>query len=266
MWLLSQSTDSLQHISSGRVRSVDHFLHSRRTLNTFVLLIGIKGTLYITQDDLQYELSENQYLILFPGHTHYGYQPSSNELSYFWCHFTINQNNYELVDDSTIHKLISTSHHTHSSTWNDYMLPEYGTFNMTNRTTLLFRQLLDFSHRWQGTHRSVDYALSLLVLELSRSAIEAIIAHHVGKVHYKVIEISDWIRNNYTGYPLRKYINHTKILAAKKLLLESSLPIKVVALEVGFQDDKTFMKVFKQFEELTPSQYRNAFHLQKINK
>jgi transcriptional regulator GlxA family with amidase domain len=63
-----------------------------------------------------------------------------------------------------------------------------------------------------------------------------------------------------------KYVNMVRISNAKRLLLESSGGIKETAWEVGFEDEKTFLKRFKQQESITPTTYRNAFNRTKIVK
>ncbi|GHV70314.1 hypothetical protein AGMMS49928_17630 [Spirochaetia bacterium] len=68
----------------------------------------------------------------------------------------------------------------------------------------------------------------------------------------------------YTGIPLMRYISIVRISNAKKLLLGTTAGIKEIAWQVGFEDEKTFMKRFKQLEDITPSTYRNAFNRAKI--
>jgi YesN/AraC family two-component response regulator len=70
----------------------------------------------------------------------------------------------------------------------------------------------------------------------------------------------------YAGIPLMKYINMVRISNAKKLLLNTSEGIKEIAWRVGFEDEKAFMKRFKQLEDITPTTYRNAFNRVKIVK
>jgi YesN/AraC family two-component response regulator len=70
----------------------------------------------------------------------------------------------------------------------------------------------------------------------------------------------------YTGYPLMKYITMVRISNAKKMLLNSGDGIKEIAYKVGFDDEKAFMKRFKQLEDITPTTYRNAFNRIKIVK
>ncbi|MDR1972710.1 MAG: AraC family transcriptional regulator [Treponema sp.] len=68
----------------------------------------------------------------------------------------------------------------------------------------------------------------------------------------------------YTGYPLMKYITMVRISNAKKMLLNTSEGIKEIAYKVGFDDEKVFMKRFKQLEGISPTTYRNAFSRTKI--
>jgi len=68
----------------------------------------------------------------------------------------------------------------------------------------------------------------------------------------------------YTGIPLMKYITKERISNAKNQLLNTTDGIKEIAWRVGFEDEKTFMKRFKQLEDITPTTYRNAFNRSKI--
>jgi len=49
-------------------------------------------------------------------------------------------------------------------------------------------------------------------------------------------------------------------------LLNSSFSISEIAKQVGFNDDKHFMKLFETFEDVTPTQYRNAYFIKNLNK
>ena len=62
-----------------------------------------------------------------------------------------------------------------------------------------------------------------------------------------------------SGDTLLHYINRQKVSYSEELLLNTVLPIKQIALSSGFEDEKHFMKLFKQYKGVTPSQYRNSF-------
>ncbi len=57
---------------------------------------------------------------------------------------------------------------------------------------------------------------------------------------------------------IAKEIRRLRILKAKRLLAETEMQIKQVALETGFRDPVRLHEVFVREEEMTPSQYRAA--------
>lgn len=54
-----------------------------------------------------------------------------------------------------------------------------------------------------------------------------------------------------------EYINQVRIELACSMLLYSNLSIKEIGEKCGFQNTSYFCKKFKQFEHLTPLEYRN---------
>lgn len=60
-----------------------------------------------------------------------------------------------------------------------------------------------------------------------------------------------------TGTKFTDYITNLRIAHAKKLLLESNLQVKQIALEVGYYTASHFIKAFVRHEEITPLEYRN---------
>jgi AraC-like DNA-binding protein len=63
------------------------------------------------------------------------------------------------------------------------------------------------------------------------------------------------------GQTVSNYINQAKILEAKKLLDEGSQSIADLSMMLGYSTSSYFTKVFKQFEGVTPVEYKN-----KLNK
>lgn len=67
------------------------------------------------------------------------------------------------------------------------------------------------------------------------------------------------IFKNYSGIKLSSYINNMRIEQAKqKLLSNCSLKIEEISMLVGFSNTRTFLKVFKEKEGVTPTQFRNS--------
>lgn len=58
------------------------------------------------------------------------------------------------------------------------------------------------------------------------------------------------------GIGLVQYINTMRIACAKDLILHSDESIKEIALSVGFSSDAVFIRVFKQYENITPGRFK----------
>ncbi len=58
------------------------------------------------------------------------------------------------------------------------------------------------------------------------------------------------------GIPLSEYVNQARISHAKKLLLGTNLPIKLISEQCGFSDTHYFNRVFRKIEGITPNAYR----------
>jgi AraC-like DNA-binding protein len=257
----------------------------------------MKGTLHIAQDERRYTLEENNYIILFAGHEHYGYRESDGTLTYCWCHFRIKDDDFSVLRDDEFPGFFrpntpgSRPHVEGEDFSKYYILPEYGEISPDGKAILIFRQLLDLARGNSYSSMLSNYALSLLAMELSQEFVETRLQDGNRERNPKMEKIIEWIRVNfnvhvnlgeiarifsynpdylsttfrrYTGYPLMKYISMVRIANAKKMLLTTGNEIKEIAYKVGFDDEKVFMKRFKQCEKVTPTTYRNAFNRVKI--
>jgi AraC-like DNA-binding protein len=59
--------------------------------------------------------------------------------------------------------------------------------------------------------------------------------------------------------PVNKYIRFVRLLNARRMLLESDNTLEYIAAACGFSSDKTFVRNFKDWKHMTPSDYRHAF-------
>lgn len=59
-----------------------------------------------------------------------------------------------------------------------------------------------------------------------------------------------------TGYNLHEYHCKVRIEKSKTLLRESDHPLKYIANAVGFKNESHFCRKFRQFESMTPNEFR----------
>ncbi len=295
LYFISDAGKPMKYISCGNLTSKDGFVHPRRNIDSFVLIIVIKGILHIRQNMSNFDVKEDEFILLFPDTLHYGYRPSDGELSYYWVHFQVNDPNYSIYNKGSL--LRNRPFSTESSDFTpplseNFLLPEYGCLSLERRSRLLFVQLLDINKRenYVATWRC-HYALNLLLMEVTCESFQ--ISHFLNaSVPAYILDVVEWIRTHYdrplsvayiaeqfgyhptyltnvfkkyTGYPILTYINRIRIAVSKNLLANRTLSIYEIANTCGFSDEKYFMKLFKRYEGITPTQYRKAFHQKKVN-
>lgn len=290
LYLISEAKYPLSLIISGKLITEDGFLHPDRTLNVFVMIYVLEGILHISQNGRKYDVGPNQFITLMAGQNHYGYQPSDGPVSYYWVHFTFENDQYEFYDFAALQSYLNRLNTDAAE--EIYLLPEFSTIPLNKRVEILFSQLLDITrHTNFGPKYYNNYALSILMLEIAYQYLSyySETRNLTPPILTKVI---DWIKSKYIypitvtsiaevfnynprylsslfkkhkGESLLSYLNNTRIEFAKNSLVSSNLSIKETAYSSGFQDEKYFMKLFKKKEGMTPSEYRNAFFTKKLN-
>jgi YesN/AraC family two-component response regulator len=60
------------------------------------------------------------------------------------------------------------------------------------------------------------------------------------------------------GESLLDYINKTRLVQAKLLLISGKYTVSEISLKVGYNDVNTFHRIFKKFEGITPGRYREV--------
>ena len=71
-------------------------------------------------------------------------------------------------------------------------------------------------------------------------------------------------QNNELNY--REYRLQVKIDRAKVLLTDTHLNVCEIAIELGYQNPESFMRIFKRMVEITPTQYRKKNSKKRVRK
>ncbi|MBE1445334.1 helix-turn-helix domain-containing protein [Paenibacillus sp. OAS669] len=79
-------------------------------------------------------------------------------------------------------------------------------------------------------------------------------------LHFKIAlpNLSQYFKDQ-TGVTLLDYTTSLRMEAAKQLLTEQDLPLKVIAEQVGYYNVSSFIRRFKQLVGVTPGEYRIQF-------
>lgn len=285
-------------ISCGQFISEGNWIHSQRILDSFEIIIGVKGHIFIQQEEERYVVNPGDMLLLLPNCVHQGYACSDINASFYWMHFYCKEN-YRIMDQRDVFREIAPlkTNPCFSKLTENIVLPVHFSPEKTDRLFIQFKQLQHIVASDYISTYAADYMLTALLIELSQQALNnifrtmdsTIVNNHIDNVFITMLE---WIRINihkdisikeiaekfnfnqdyltrlfkrHLGISTKHYINGSKISKAKQLLCQTDKNIKEIAFELGFKDEKYFMKLFKEYENLTPTNYRNAYYNTHLN-
>ncbi|WP_256756663.1 AraC family transcriptional regulator [Cohnella sp. WQ 127256] len=283
----------LEFLSAGQFHSPSPWTHSHRTIDSYEIIVGVRGKLYIEQGGECYVVEPGTVLLLPPGIPHSGYQPSDGELSFYWFHFLC-QDPIQFCgeDEWEQSRQLRQSNEFLSSISDSLFLPMFFRLSSIERIDVLFQQLQHLANSKLHYQRALHYAATSILLELAEQAE----ANHMRKAHFApdplVSSIVEWIRvhaaepltvsfiaekfgynrdylsrifKKNMGMNLQEFIHVQKMSKAKSLLTNSNRTIKQIASDIGMSDGKYFIKLFRKYEHLTPTGYRNAYYRKHLN-
>jgi AraC-like DNA-binding protein len=286
----------IEFVSAGHFTAGYPWIHSKRSMNSYEIIIGLRDTAYIQQNEEQFEVRPGSVLLLLPDRTHWGYAYSDPQVSFYWLHFHGPETGVELIDERQAEAELGRYKHNPflDGGMPFVLLPAFFKPHEVDKAGILFRQLLHIVESRYYTRQGADYMLTSLLIELSQQSMAAYTSPQGGAAskHQRMMSVLEWIRIhaaepisvddaahefNYNpdyltrlfkkemGMNMQEYIQKVKIERAKEELGRTDLSIKEIALRVGFEDEKYFMKVFRKHQQMTPTEFRRAFYRTHLN-
>ncbi|MFC6289975.1 helix-turn-helix domain-containing protein [Levilactobacillus angrenensis] len=247
----------------------------------YELFIMLKGIAYIQIGHTQYTLRTHDCLLIPPHIRHIGFQGSPADTVYYWMHF---------FPSSSVTTSYVTDEIHHPTSPYAVNLPQQFTVKNFGRLILLIRQMLDSDNDETMTPLASDLFISSVLVELSHQFMTVINQDQEYTSRFELIK--NWIRihshekltvdivatefkitpvyltklfRTYEGMTTIHFINLTKIKQAQELLLTTDLSVKEIAYELGFTNEKYFLRLFKRLSSLTPTKYRDAYAKTYLN-
>ena len=288
-YLYAKADAPARFISCEKIASEDSAYKKTIYEQCFTLLYVKRGSVLITSSDKIYDVQKERFALMLKDEK---YEISvRNQSEYYKLCFDVCDPSY--IDNAEfIHILdnINREDETQGDPQSIFLLPENGYNIHDSKITVLFSKLREtqkLKNKWSPY--MMHYSLSLFLSEMTRAYLSLYKANKepaFQAVSLVLGLIKHWVEQNYqknpnikeiskifgynsrylttlfresTGFTLIEYIHKLKLDKSKQLLCTSSLSIKDIAYATGFDSDKYFMRLFKKFEEMTPSEYRRLY-------
>lgn len=265
-------------------------IHERRVLtDIFDLIVVHKGTLFIQEEESNYQLSAGDYLVLLPEKRHRGFQPCHSDTHFSWVHFSAS-NTYQLNYSNKQRQRTRMNH-------KKYYKKEAFSFFMNTQGHLssekekqfkqIMRRLSEVEinlplHQKKFLSAKVDsfeaqllfFNLLAIVRTPDISSTENDVASHIysyieahatqpfslddlsEKFAYHKSSIIQMVKKRYDITPAQLH-KQFRLQKGKDLLAKKQLSIREVSDELGFYDAAYFSKQFKKSFGLSPKDYQN---------
>lgn len=270
-------------LSAGTFITNQPWIHKERIIDSYEIISPVDSTLYIESDHIPYAIEPGEILLLPPHTLHRGLKLCEGRMKFHWLHFS--QTQLQLRNEAEVLQDISDKNPEKM-----IILPVYTNKIDSRRFHVMFNQLLDL-YQEKKPKDYLNAYLSCLLYELTSEITNYLI--HKKYSGNRLQPIQDWIRihafeditleqiaehfkynKNYlsriykesAGIGISEQIIKFRLKHAKELLTETDLSIIEIASEVGYEDSKYFMRLFKKYESVTPTEYRKTFFCKHYNK
>lgn len=230
------------------------FFHMNRTADFNVLIYVTDGTIYVTEDDCDYEISAGELLFLKSGVNHYGKYETPRGTRWIYAHFRLTENISEkrwkipkktqgLTDSEIERKLIELCNFFHSE----------DPLKAFRANALLYEIILDISEYSHSSPESTaDRICSYLDMNIDKDFSKALITKRFFISYSRLA--AEFKREK--GLSMGRYHNEARMKRAAALLRSTLLSVGEIADLLGFSDMLYFSKKFHAFSGASPTEYR----------
>lgn len=216
--------------------------------------------------------------LLLPNHIHEILIPTGSKLTKYCCMFDIElllSNAYDpQIRDKTLkigsglpsHYDVPEEHLDYFTSLIEEMFKEYHSKRLGKNTIILSKlsEAIVFLLRTTQEQEEQDSALNTDKTSAVMEMLKYIHLHYNEELNLPLI--SERLERNqkylssafkrHVGQSFVEYLHHLRIGRATSLLLTTNLSISDIALEIGFDNFRTFSRVFKEIRGTTPLEFR----------
>lgn len=241
-----------------------HYRERESGVDEFILILCTKGKGCVKFNNKTFSLSKND-LIIIPNKTpHIYYSETENPWDILWVHFKGSYTNYFFkdynfnnkiqcsIDDFRIINILFSeilNSLEKGLTENNLV---YSSQILSHLLSLIILKNTDTISNANSKSKYIDEAVFFMKNNLNKFLSLDDIANAIGlsRSHTSLIFKDE------TGYSPIDFFTHLKIQTSCTILKYSNTPIKEISLNLGYEDQYYFSRVFKKIIGISPLQYR----------
>lgn len=251
----------------GPLAASEPFYHMDRIADFNVMVYVTNGTIYVTEDETDYEINAGELLFLKKGVHHYGKRETERGTRWYYAHFYLDNNNTDIFRQSPAHSHVqeitlpkklevpknSRAAHMIEEYNNDFCSHGFTTFWNVNSRLFDILTELSFMNRQKKTPQSLADRICEYLTVHCCEPFSAKELEHEFYLSYKYMAAVFKTERNLT---MQQYHTKIRMNTACRLLRSTLMSVAEVASKVGYNDALYFSRCFSAAEGVSPSVYR----------
>ncbi|PWV47760.1 AraC family transcriptional regulator [Chitinophaga sp. S165] len=233
-----------------------------------------KGEMEMEVDFKKIRLTDHSLFISYPGQIHRIISLSA-ERGWFLAFETsmLNEELKNVLDQclsEIIHIVISSEQFIYLSSFIQHLYRVYNDGDLIFRSNIIQAMTPAFLYQAMAIYLIVERSgfttLRARSVEITRTFRQLLRRNYkfmkrpsefASKMNVTVSHLNDTVRS-VTGFPVTYCIHQEVMLEARRLLFHSDLTIKEIAGDLGYDDEKYFMRLFTKVVGISPGNFRNG--------
>ena len=243
------------------------FYHADRLADFNVLIYVTGGTIYVTEDDTDYEISEGELFFLKSGVHHFGRKLIPLATSWYYAHFYLPQGEKKSCSAAVPKKLtglVGTELEQDIKNFTECInsdLPQKKCLSNALLALLLWKCV------YYDTSENGARSLSDRVADfLSENACRPFSSAELENNFFLSYKHMAAVFRREKGTTMQQYHFTLKMQTACKLLRSTLLPVGEISAQLGFSDMLYFSRCFHRFSGLSPTRYRQKILAEAAGK
>ncbi len=251
--------------SIGNFYCNENYYTEREGLKSYLLIYTVKGNGYVYYRDKQYKVGPNQ-IILIDCNDYQKYYTDRQQLwEMKWVHFNggTSKEYFNLIYEN-YGPVIALKEGNHIEQHLDYMLEliSRGDILLEVKVSAVILQMLSdiivsasigsCLNSRKPHNDQVEKAIKYIELNYTRDILLEDIAKAACSSKYNFSRVFRKI----TGYSPYEFLIKYRVNKAKILLKDTNCTVEEISVHVGFKSYSSFIKTFRELEDITPLKYR----------
>lgn len=243
-------------IETGFYTAENPFFHIHRTADFHVLILVVEGVIYVTEDEIDYEIKPGQMLFLKAGIYHYGKYEIPKKTKWYFVHFLMDEKH---KNSRTIPKFLTGLKGTDIEEQTSKIVKDYYSTEedvVWNININFFKLLSNLIEIENGKHPKKQTVADKIAEHIEANCCKEFSITELENIFFLSYKRMAAVFKKEKNCSMLTYWTNCRIKEACKLLQITDFSIGEIAAKTGYDDQLYFSRVFKQITGVSPKQWR----------